>query len=214
MSLFSGIANVFSKGVKTLGKAASVAGNATKTAVKATLSAQGKIAALGDNIYPGLGTLAENVFASQAGAIDSFWGGGEQAAEDPSVALFNSTSNQQTLGSSSVAMAMQAAEPRKGLFGIGDGQPGIFGIGDGKAGVFGIGTGVNKAKKLAAETARRQAESAALGDQLSPLEIKLKGDAAAAKAERKVQDDYDKPAGSQGGALPWIIGGLLALLAL
>lgn len=204
---------------KSIGNVAKKVGGAVKSVATVAKAAVVPLASFAVGLVPGVGPLL-------SGAVDALGNklmngtaeAGSDAAASPSEMLLQTTDSASlNLGSSPAAMALSSATTtqKKGFLGIGDGQPGLFGIGDGKPGVFGIGTGVAKEKKAAAEVARAQAEDAALGEGLSPKLIKLAGDTAAAKAEQKVQNAYDKPASSgEMGALPWLIGAGLLLLGL
>jgi len=215
----SWLSNAFKSIGNVAKKVTGAVGGAVKKVATVAKAAVVPLASFAAGLVPGVGPLL-------SGAVDALgnklMGGTAEAAQEeassPTEMLLQTTDSATlNLGSSPAAMALTSATTteKKGFLGIGDGQPGVFGIGDSKPGVFGIGTGVNKEKKAAAEAARAQAEDAAKGEGLTPKLVKLAGETAAAKAEQKVQDKYDKPAGTgETSFLPWLIGAGLVLLGL
>jgi hypothetical protein len=212
----SWLKNIVKSATNVTKKIGGAIGGAAKSVAPALKKAIVPLASLAAGLVPGVGPFLSagvdilgNKLLNGSAEVAS-----ETAASPVEAVMMSVDAAALSLGSSPAAMALTAATTQsKGVFGIGDGQPGLFGIGDGKPGVFGIGTGVGKAKKEAADVAREQAEAAAKGEGLSPKLVKLAGETAAVKAEQKVVDNQNKPAGS-GGALPWLIGAGLLLLGL
>lgn len=162
-------------------------GNVGKTVGSVAKSVATPLASFAAGLVPGIGPLlSKGVDALGNKLLGDEAQVGSQNTQTP-VAAYLATQQAPApdLGSSPVASALANSTITNSFLGIGGSDKGVFGIGDGKKGVFGIGTGKNKA----AAAARAQAEDAALGEGLSPKEVKLAGDRAAEKAAAGVDDD-------------------------
>jgi hypothetical protein len=204
--------------VKNVGSA--IGGVVKKVATPLASFAVGLVPGVGPLLSQGVDILGNKLLGNDS---DPSSDAGQQSQTPVSDYLATLQGTTVGLGSSPAAMALSAASTeKKGILGIGDGKPGIAGIGDGEPGIFGIGTGKKKAAKQAAadaaaaateaaEYARKQAENAAVGEGLTPREVKLAGQQAAAAAHAAAADQQKDGSTS---LIPWLIGGAMLLLGL
>lgn len=185
-------------GIKSVGS--SIVGVVKKVATPALSFAAGLIPGVGPLLSKGVDILGNALLGNPGDASSD----AAQASATPVSDLLAQMTGTPTVGGGPAVQAAAAAVAQtvnpptltdpstaSNFLGIGGSAPGIFGIGAGKS------------------AARKQAEDAAKGEGLSPKQVKLAGQEAAANA--------DKPGGSgEASMTPWALlgAGLFALLAL